>query len=160
MTRNAPADFPREIPNLAVGSWLARIGPRSRTWAPPARRRRQVVGWLPGCRRRRVWRRGQSVCRVGSTGLAVDRENGSRQQSDHEHRRARLALLPRTDGSEAARPRQTRSPHASAHPTRSARRGHRSRKLRWSARCGPGGCLDHLAARPALDGDIPDAVAF
>src|ERR1035437_9567941 len=40
MTRNAPADFPREIPNHAVGSWLARIGPRSRIWAPPARRRR------------------------------------------------------------------------------------------------------------------------
>src|SRR5687768_6406691 len=44
MTGNGPADFSREIPNLAVGSWLARNGPRSRTRGARARRRRQAVG--------------------------------------------------------------------------------------------------------------------
>lgn len=51
--RNRPAPAPcasgdasrwseRQTP--AVGGWHARIGPRSRMWAPPARRRHQVVG--------------------------------------------------------------------------------------------------------------------
>ena len=42
-TRKAPANFPPNKANHAVVGWLARVGPRSRTWAPPARRRRQLV---------------------------------------------------------------------------------------------------------------------
>src|ERR1035437_4754384 len=53
MTRNAPADFPREIPNLAVGSWLARIGPPVRTH----RRHRRDGAKLPPAAR--AWRRGR-----------------------------------------------------------------------------------------------------
>src|ERR1019366_6550715 len=126
MTRNAPADFPREIPNHAVGSWLARIGPpfahmgATGAPAPPSGRT------APGCRRQRVC--GVVAVRLGvwgSTGLAA-RENGRGRRGDHEHRRARLArhtlaLLPRADGSEAGGP-SPKSANGSARPTRGAKK--------------------------------------
>ena len=51
----------------------------------------------------RVLRRGRQLGVVGSTGLAVARENGRGRRGDHEHRGARLAghalaLLPRAGG--------------------------------------------------------------
>ena len=52
-----------------VGRWLARIGTRSRTWALPARRRRQVVGRREVAAGGAEWRRGRSAWRVGAGGM-------------------------------------------------------------------------------------------
>jgi hypothetical protein len=65
--RQRAADEKRKE-EAAVGSLLARIGPWPRTWVVPARRRRQVEGRAPGCRRRRGC--GVVVWRVGSIGWA------------------------------------------------------------------------------------------
>jgi hypothetical protein len=67
VTRNAPAESTPRNPNHAVGGWLAS---RSRTGAPPARRRRQVVGRLQVAAGGALVASWPSVWSVGSTGWA------------------------------------------------------------------------------------------
>src|SRR4029453_16585448 len=101
MVRNTAANRWRGLPV----SRRARIDPRSRTWAPPFRRRRQAVGrrQVTACGARVAW-----WSAVWSTAWRSHARTGAGDEVDHEHRRARLVsnafpLLAGPDGSETAR---------------------------------------------------------
>src|ERR1035437_2284105 len=104
----------REFPNKRQCRVAAVPTPETDPFAPPAPRHGAAP---PGGRRGAVLaasargqRHGQSVWRVGSTGLAVGRENGRGRRGEYEYRwpcfaRHSIALFSRADGGEAACPR-------------------------------------------------------